>query len=331
VRAECQCGACSFSVSDATGDVIRCHCVRCRRYHASAFGAFLRLSVGVADLGTLEALARYPDTCSVLGRCERLFCTRCRSKLATVALVPSDSPTEGGGDGGGRDDGGGRGGGGGMVLLALGSVVDDSLPAPLALKWQTVFEEWAVAERATWWSAQPPLRQVRLLAAAPTPRLLRGGCACGDCTFEALSGSEFQTQHCYCALCRRCSGSVCQTWVHTIACPSRSISLRPFTRPRSLPPRCHCKPTPLLPRQVPVRPDGFKWIAAASLKLVRTTPHGQRHMCGQCGCVLTIVYDSQPDCIWPVSRLCAPRLHTYGAWTHAPSARSAKPRRHAGP
>ena len=71
-------------------------------------------------------------------------------------------------------------------------------------------------------------------------------------------------QHCYCGLCRRLSGSVCQTWV-------------------------------------PVRPTGFTWTASGALTLVRTTAHGQRHMCAECGTTLTIVYDSQPDCIWPVA------------------------------
>ena len=34
---------------------------------------------------------------------------------------------------------------------------------------------------------------------------------------------------------------------------------------------------------------------------MRTTRHGQRHECTHCGTVLSIVYDSQPDCIWPVA------------------------------
>ena len=39
----------------------------------------------------------------------------------------------------------------------------------------------------------------------------------------------------------------------------------------------------------------------AALTLVRTTNHGQRHMCSACGACLTIVYDSQPDTIWPAA------------------------------
>ena len=50
-----------------------------------------------------------------------------------------------------------------------------------------------------------------------------------------------------------------------------------------------------------MRPDGFVWTASETLELVRTTGHGQRHMCSRCGGVLSIVYDSQPDCIWPVA------------------------------
>ena len=32
-----------------------------------------------------------------------------------------------------------------------------------------------------------------------------------------------------------------------------------------------------------------------------TTNHGQRHFCTACGTDLTIVYDSQPDCVWPAA------------------------------
>ena len=32
-----------------------------------------------------------------------------------------------------------------------------------------------------------------------------------------------------------------------------------------------------------------------------TTNHGQRHFCTACGTCLTIVYDSQADCVWPAA------------------------------
>lgn len=90
-----------------------------------------------------------------------------------------------------------------------------------------------------------------------------GGCACDNCRFKAkLFPGE--AQHCYCNLCRRLSGAAAMTWVPSDA-------------------------------------DGFQWTKKESLRLVRTTGQGQRHMCTRCGGVLTIVYDSQPDQVWPVA------------------------------
>ena len=50
-----------------------------------------------------------------------------------------------------------------------------------------------------------------------------------------------------------------------------------------------------------MRTLGFEWLRKDTLELVRTTSHGQRHECSRCGGVLTIVYDSQPNTIWPVA------------------------------
>jgi len=90
---------------------------------------------------------------------------------------------------------------------------------------------------------------------------LRGACSCGKCEFSArlLPG---EAQHCYCKLCRRMSGSVAQTWL-------------------------------------PAPKESFSWTRSEGLRLFRTTSHGQRHVCTSCGTIMTIVYDSQPDCIWP--------------------------------
>merc|ERR1712232_464990 len=93
--------------------------------------------------------------------------------------------------------------------------------------------------------------------------VVRGGCTCGRCTFAAKIFPG-EAQHCYCNLCRRLSGAASQTWI-----PSSN--------------------------------EDFKWTKQESLRLVRTARHGQRHVCTRCGGVLTIVYDAQPDCTWPVS------------------------------
>ena len=99
--------------------------------------------------------------------------------------------------------------------------------------------------------------------AARRSQKLRGSCACKSCSYEALL-LPGELQHCYCNLCRRLSGSVAQTWV-------------------------------------PASKECFSWISDEHLVLLRTTGHGQRHFCTRCGTCLTIVYDSQPDCIWPAA------------------------------
>ncbi|KAL1510553.1 hypothetical protein AB1Y20_006855 [Prymnesium parvum] len=231
----CQCGSCALRLAlDRPPPALRCHCARCRRYHSSAFAAFLQIGARAPALASLSPSTRtHPDVCDAMGPVDRLSCLHCYSVLA---WLPSS------GEAG--------------VLLSLGCVDDSSIPPPIAREWARRYAECEPTQRARWWTAVP--RQ----PAAPSVRTLRGGCACGACAFEAQSGGEFQTQHCYCKLCRRLSGSVGQTWV-------------------------------------PVRPEGFRWRAKDALRLVRTTAHGQRHVCTRCGGVLSIVYDSQPDCIWP--------------------------------
>ena len=257
--------------SSAPPEPLQCHCRACRRFHASAFAALLPLSSmpeGLSAALAASQLAVFESECGGLStRLSRYFCKSCKS---VIGATPSSGP----------------GSGSAAAYLAIGCITDESIASSLALAWQvgvsTASRQLAVANGARWWTAtatgRPP--------SAP-PRVLRGRCACGACAFSAQSGAEFQTQHCYCNLCRRMSGSVAQTWV-------------------------------------PCRPNGFVWeaplqmpspedttaaaaddddaaAAAAPLQLVRTTGHGQRHMCGRCGTTLTIVYDAQPDCIWPVA------------------------------
>lgn len=97
----------------------------------------------------------------------------------------------------------------------------------------------------------------------PTPLSVTGSCACGDCAYEIPFVPPMELQHCYCKLCRQLSGSAFQTWV-------------------------------------PVYHENFVWTTPEPA-LVRTTQHGRRHVCRKCGGVLTIVYDSDPDCVWPAA------------------------------
>ena len=218
LRVRCHCGACTLAltVNTQVARAVRCHCVKCRRYHTSAFGAFLKLPGEASRLATIGTAARgYDDSCEAAGKVERVFCGSCYSVLASIPEAGAAADQH--------------------VLLALGCVEDDSVPPALAQHWAGCFEEWALPQRALWWEALP--RRWSRAGGQPS-RTIRGGCACGSCTFEARSGDEasappavsrmpvvdflvtathpvaqFQTQHCYCNLCRRLSGSVAQTWV----------------------------------------------------------------------------------------------------------------------
>ena len=91
-----------------------------------------------------------------------------------------------------------------------------------------------------------------------------GSCACGKCAYEIPFEHPMELQHCYCKLCRQLSGSAFQTWV-------------------------------------PVHHQDFGWKGGHEPALVRTTSHGQRHVCHTCGGVLTIVYNDDPDFVWPAA------------------------------
>jgi len=96
----------------------------------------------------------------------------------------------------------------------------------------------------------------------PDAKMWSGSCECGACKYEITLKRLTQLQHCYCNLCRKLSGSPYSTWL-------------------------------------PVDKEHFQWKQSDAVTLVRTTPVGQRHICSKCHGVLTIVYDEQPDLIWP--------------------------------
>ena len=172
LRVRCHCGTCKLAVTVNTqvATVVRCHCVRCRRYHTSAFSAFLKLPGEVARLAAIDStVRRYADTCDMAGKVERLFCGNCFSVLASLPEPGTANQ---------------------HALLALGCVEDESVPPALARNWAGRFEDWALPRRAAWWESVPRRWSQ---AGGPSSRTIRGGCACGACTFEALSGDEAST------------------------------------------------------------------------------------------------------------------------------------------
>ena len=130
LRSSCRCGRCSFAApAPAYADAIRCHCVACRKFHTSAFAAYVVLAA-TPDFGA--SATTIAGRCAILGDVERVVCSACSSKLATRPLTGEDA---------------------GTTLLALGCVEDESVPAATARRWQRTYEEWSIATAATWWTA----------------------------------------------------------------------------------------------------------------------------------------------------------------------------------
>ena len=207
LRVRCQCGTLSFSASvAATAVPLRCSCLQCRKFSASSFATMVTLPnapeplLQPADRG---GPVQFESQCSGLNTTlSRRFCKQCRSVLGGQTAA-------------------------GEFLLALGCIEDESMPPALALAWRSNFRALATEQLPAWWTARPIGRR----PTAP-PRVLRGRCACGSCAFEAASGDEFQTQHCYCGLCRRLSGSVGETWVRTRDGPDPCAHPTSLTRAR---------------------------------------------------------------------------------------------------
>lgn len=196
---QCQCEQCSFkvvvSVSREVGPpVLRCYCRACRKYHASAFASYLRVSRDACDVGDDwtfgDCARRSRGTCLALGTVERVFCQRCFSKIATIPRHGSQ-----------KDD----------VLLSLGCVQDASVPDFLAKWWQRHFTDVDPGAQAPWWGVVSSPADPE--EGADCAIVAEGGCSCGSCVFSAAFGPGFFLQHCYCSLCRHLSGSACQTWV----------------------------------------------------------------------------------------------------------------------
>jgi hypothetical protein len=116
-------------------------------------------------------------------------------------------------------------------------------------------------QKAAWVDAIPQAK--RRIGGRPPPVQIQGGCACGKSRYQLQCSFGSELQHCYCKLCHQLSGGPFPTWV-------------------------------------PVSRDRFQWQTEEP-PLIRTTPHGRRHICEGCGGVLTIVYDNQSDLIWPAA------------------------------
>ena len=160
-------------------------------------------------------------------------------------------------------------------LINLGPINADTIPQTQSYRWKQQLKqiennlhssEESSSRSCRWAGVLPSNTEISYSARRKmqlsTAKMWSGGCECGACTYEITLTRLTQLQHCYCNMCRKLSGSPYSTWF-------------------------------------PVDKTQFKWRQSDSITLARTTPFGQRHICKKCRGVMTIVYDEQPNLVWP--------------------------------
>jgi hypothetical protein len=270
LRSQCMCGKARISFSipkqppsenkvDGTsntnncGDVqaVDCHCPACRKFHIAAFGSYVLVPAEKVQLGDMEALQSYTETCQEIGPVERLFCRHCYSKMATRPVsetkATSDDTTKS------ADE---------IILVNMGGLIDKTIPKGYQNLWRKHRNIWQQPSQSCWTKARPP-RKRTAYSEMPVIKTTKGSCSCGQCQYE-MRYRPYELQHCYCHLCRQFSGCAFQTWI-------------------------------------PSEEGDFRWTTSPAPLLKETTDHGKRHVCTNCGGVLTIVYNDDPTTTWPAA------------------------------
>lgn len=81
LKGECLCGKIHYEYNGATGNLVHCHCSKCRKWHGAAFRSRIvvqrdgyRITQGQEYLGHYQATPKVVKT----------FCRNCGSSLATI-------------------------------------------------------------------------------------------------------------------------------------------------------------------------------------------------------------------------------------------------------
>lgn len=255
--------------AEDTGKVIECYCRSCQSYHAAAsvhyvFAHAVRVvNLDDRDVATLpiEESSRLMDTYQ--SRCEyfsslpilRSFCRRCFSRLYSV----QDNHTS-------KKDRERQ-----PFMVNLGSFVDKTIPIE-------IFQSLSIGDIFQWKPAQLPYwakpegnngddSSSSCLGEASQSQH-RGKCHCGACRYEFTAPRQTEVQHCYCALCRRHSGSLYTSWI-----PIQTLT------------------------------QALRWtVQESALTTRRPTDSSRRFFCSTCGTCMAIVYDweetDDPETAW---------------------------------
>ena len=302
IRSICNCGSVvvdvSFDQNDNTVGAINCHCEGCRRYHTGPFTSFLKTDESriLIHQGN-DKIGKFSSNCNELGPVERWFCMDCSSKILSVPRPLSSNADNAVEDRNNSNSNRKQHNNTKLeneetdILKAkirpiskcfvnLGPVVEDGISPTITGYWKEQLEQVENnlhfdKASGVWVRALPEYdadgnNDSKALNSSLT---WSGGCSCGACRYELTLNRPTQIQHCYCHLCRTISGSPYMSWI--------PVGKKNF---------CW--------KKIGVKEEGGV-KRSPSLEIVRTTPFGCRHICKNCKSIMTIVYDEQPDLIWP--------------------------------
>lgn len=266
---------------NSNGSAFNCHCPSCRKYHTSAYVSYLRVQRHQISIKRgHDMIEKFVSSCQIITNTsdsndvmERWYCTECSSKLISIVAERNK-------DGGVRENKGHNE----NCWVNMGPLNEDTIPESYSNRWKEQLKQignnLSVDSSSCWTHALPNYRkpQTSLSPIASPPIIWTGSCSCGSCRYQISITRAAQLQHCYCHLCRELSGGPFATWI--------PIYKRDFEWKK--PENNESGGSATSPEQ-----------QQHHLSLVRTTPGGSRHICTKCRGILTIVYDSQPDLIWP--------------------------------
>jgi hypothetical protein len=249
----------------AATSAVACHCRHCRKYHIAAFVNYLQVDNSNAAAYNPVSIVQGQDSIfkykDVCDEIGPVERWQCRHCHSKLVTCTDPTPTT-------TENSSVTSVNNTTMLINMGPLDDSTIPKGYSKRWKRSLN-WQVSQQATWVQAKPlprPSKSSRRGKKGNMPRppsqVITGGCACRKHCYQIKFSYPSEFQHCYCHLCRQLSGGPFATWV-------------------------------------PVEPADFKWTNDKP-PLVRTTSFGRRHICSDCGGVLTIVYDGE-NSVWPAA------------------------------
>jgi hypothetical protein len=127
ITGSCLCGAISYSISQNIGDIVHCHCIKCRKAHGAAFSSVAKIEDNNFSITGKNTLSSYQSSPGKT----RYFCSCCGSQI----YAKRDNTD--------------------FIILRLGTLNDESM---ISSQYQEAKHIW-LAEKACWYELNSNLEE----------------------------------------------------------------------------------------------------------------------------------------------------------------------------